>query len=43
VPHLKTRLVPNLNGLHLTIYVVGNEKAVSPSGYTQEWPRSRSA
>jgi len=35
VPHLKARIVPNLNGLRLTIYVISNEKAVSPSCYVK--------
>jgi SAM-dependent methyltransferase len=35
VTHLKTRIVPNLDDLHLTIFVVGNEKAVSQSCYVK--------
>jgi len=35
VPHLRARIVPNLNGLQLTIHVVANEKAVGQSCYVK--------
>jgi len=35
VAHLKTRILPNLAGLCLTIFVVGNEKQVHPNCYVK--------